>query len=206
MIDRVKRVSSSGDVDIDPISQKNEQLPVRGLIKDKTSAQEGELIKLNKDNNSVADPVSSARILLGKLEDPMIIEVENEIEDDLKEYSLYESLEAIPVLTRYLARSKVNLLMSDIYNVIFGSQIRLLRKMNMNGFLSEEECSKVYDEARIKYPNLYSKYSFQEWVNYLKSMLLIRFSEEEKGYNITVRGQSFLHYLVNNRLSDNKLW
>jgi hypothetical protein len=52
-----------------------------------------------------------------------------------------------------------------------------------------------YDKAAVDYPNLYPKYSFEQWLNYLMSeQLLIRHPSDM--LEITHKGRDFLKYLA----------
>ncbi len=56
-----------------------------------------------------------------------------------------------------------------------------------------------YDTAANEYPNVYEKYSFDDWLRFLEGqVLLIRKGDMVE---ITMEGREFLKYLVDMRLT-----
>ncbi|HEV3218837.1 MAG TPA: hypothetical protein VGZ48_03655 [Candidatus Acidoferrales bacterium] len=81
---------------------------------------------------------------------------------------------------------------------IFGSQIRAMEKMN-TGLCKIDGIRKFYNNAALASPQYYSKYSFDEWLQYLFEKILI--VQTGDALNTTVRGREFLKYLVQRGLS-----
>jgi hypothetical protein len=57
-----------------------------------------------------------------------------------------------------------------------------------------EELRHFYDEAAAQYPEYYRDHSFELWLVFLRSRLLV--AEHGDKFQITVRGQELLKYLV----------
>lgn len=78
------------------------------------------------------------------------------------------------------------------YN-IFASQIEALQELN-TGALKRENLFKHYIQAATTYLHWYSAYSFEQWIGYMRTQVLIR--EDGDQINITVKGRSFLKHLI----------
>jgi hypothetical protein len=89
------------------------------------------------------------------------------------------------------------------YNAIFGSQLSLLAQANAAGGVVPEMVKALYDEAKAKFPELYAKYSIDQWIGFLtRSGLLTQ--EASGAYSLTNYGRGFLKYIVDRHLTINK--
>jgi len=78
---------------------------------------------------------------------------------------------------------------------IFGSQLEALLELNSRGLIPVADLKKHYDKAAVGYPKTYINYSFEQWLNYMQSrMLIARYPSQmvELSYN----GKDFLKYLA----------
>lgn len=83
-----------------------------------------------------------------------------------------------------------------IWAYIFRSQILMLTELNRKGGLMPlSEAKPFYDTAANENPTAYNAYSFQQWVDFLKSQILIIVHPSQM-IEITVRGKDFLKYLL----------
>ncbi len=89
----------------------------------------------------------------------------------------------------------ISLNFEKIYNGIFKSQALALMAMynNSKKNLKRTEIIKYYNEASKQLPNFYSKYSFNNWVNFLINNNLIEFNKNK--YVIKENGKAFCNYL-----------
>jgi len=79
---------------------------------------------------------------------------------------------------------------------IFKSQILMLAELNRKaGIMPLTEARAFYDNAKITYPQVYSNYSFNEWLAFIKSQQLLIHHPSDM-LEITVRGKDFLKYLT----------
>jgi len=100
-----------------------------------------------------------------------------------------DQLEAL----KYLAASLlVQLSHEKNYNVIFGSQLRLLSQANV-GAVAPEVAKAIYERARTANP-VYGNYSFDQWIGFLINAGLI--THGDGGYVLTNLGRGFLKYLI----------
>lgn len=87
-----------------------------------------------------------------------------------------------------------------IYSWIFGSQMRLLQKLNeLQQGLTEEEARGIYQIGANQYHEFYRAYTFENWTDFLEVSTLT--TKENGRYLITPYGSGFLKYLVAQRLT-----
>lgn len=109
---------------------------------------------------------------------------------------------SIDILVQHLAWVQLLLLAERIYRSIFGSQIYLLRMINSGGY-TKEQLLHIYDNAKVKFPQLYATYSFDQYLNYLLSYTLIA-TQDQENYTITDLGKEFLKWMTDTGVTDNK--
>jgi hypothetical protein len=81
------------------------------------------------------------------------------------------------------------------YFIIFGSQLGALQQLNSEPMLAVEALRPWYELGAIGSPTTYENYSFEQWLNFLQLSGLIR-RDNGPTVQITIRGRSFLKYLV----------
>jgi hypothetical protein len=84
------------------------------------------------------------------------------------------SKETVDILIQHLAVSQLFYAAERLYRQIFGSQISILKHMNLFGLMTRDEIKGFYDEAAAKFPVLYPNYSFDAY---------IQFPTQSKSYN-----------------------
>jgi len=106
-------------------------------------------------------------------------------------------------LLRALARSNLREHFERTYRHIWGSQLHALQKLNSVVTSNTGVLKPFYDLAATQHPSVYENYSFDEWLRFLEgqSLLILRDDIVE----ITMEGQEFLKYLVDQRLDTDKL-
>ena len=147
------------------------------------------------------DPRAEAESLMRQLDNILIRETEDNIKAELKKRNLL-GVEVVPVLIRYLAGLSIAYNFSEIYRIIFGSQLNLLDYLNTRSSQPIEALKAFYNSVASVYP-LYKEYSFEQWLGYLKSQLLIR--DDSGSISITVKGREFLGFLTQLGLTRNKI-
>lgn len=78
---------------------------------------------------------------------------------------------------------------------IYGSQLAALAELNSRGLIPIADLKKHYDKAALAYPDPYSKYSFDQWMDYMKSRLLIA-TYPSQMVELSFNGKDFLKYLA----------
>jgi hypothetical protein len=98
-------------------------------------------------------------------------------------------------IVKFLARGIVEYTYDRIWLGIFNSQFLALQELNRRIVMRREEIKSFYDVAAASNPRLYPDYSFDTWVGYLVSQVLI-ITHPGNTVEITLRGRDFLKYLV----------
>ena len=145
----------------------------------------------------------SAKELLKLFNNKLIQEVEERLQSE------FEKIEHTPeekeqLLMKRYASEVIAHVFDQIYNYIFGSHISALHYLNthVGKLVDLNEVKLYYEEAKTKYPLLYNKYLFDNWLGYLENNVLIL--REGSNIGITIRGQEFLKYLISMGLTSNK--
>jgi hypothetical protein len=78
---------------------------------------------------------------------------------------------------------------------IYGSQLAALSELNSRGLIPVAELKKHYDKALADYPKTYENYSFEQWLDYLQSRMLIA-RYPSRMVELSFNGKDFLKYLA----------
>jgi len=142
-----------------------------------------------------------AEKLLNAFNSEMLLEQELMIQKELDQKEI-KGDKACKVLVRHLAATQIAYAFETIHKQIWGSQIKALEDMNAqaNG-ISRTRIKVYYDETVQATSYIGAVYSFEQWLNFLKSGLLLL--EENNAVKITIRGRDFLLYLTRNGLNKN---
>jgi hypothetical protein len=136
---------------------------------------------------------------------PIVREQEQAVWRDLKQLGFDgKPQEALEVLVKQLSVIKLSLAAETTYRVIFGSQIRLLRFLNLYGPQLSGRVHQFYESAREKFPLLYESYSFEKYVEYLVTNLLISKGQDGNIYSITAAGREFLKWMTDMSVTEEK--
>jgi hypothetical protein len=124
------------------------------------------------------------------------------IRRDLPKVATTEA-EQIDVLAYVVAGLNVILSHERTYRQIFGSQIALLRAMQGLPPMSSDQVLPFYTSAAKTYPEIYRDIPFDGWLRFL---ILSGLCADRNGlYEITDYGRAFLKYLVDSRLTEDKV-
>ena len=75
------------------------------------------------------------------------------------------------------------------------SQLEALAELNSRGLIPVADLKKHYDKAVMAYPKTYANYSFEQWLNYMQSrMLIARYPSQM--VELSFNGKDFLKYLA----------
>jgi hypothetical protein len=121
---------------------------------------------------------------------------------DLKKLNINQE-EQVNILVRHLAVTQLCHRAEFIYRTIFGSQIILLKFLNTSGVGTKAHLSQIYEIAKSQSPEVYANYSFEQYLHYLLTWILITTPDNEQ-YFITIAGQEFLKWMTAARVSENK--
>jgi len=90
-----------------------------------------------------------------------------------------------------------------VYRTIFGSQIGLLKFLNIVGVATKAQLLTIYENAKEQYPEPYANYSFEQYLQYMLTQVLIT-TQDNEHYFITVAGKEFLKWMADMSLPDQK--
>ncbi|MDP2169405.1 MAG: hypothetical protein Q8J96_03185 [Rhodocyclaceae bacterium] len=133
----------------------------------------------------------------------VITDIEGRVRTELKEKGLSAEGDTIKVLIRHLAGTKLLLSFEQIHNLIFGSQIFLLKKLNEvagQGRPFSFVCSHI-DHVKTLYPDELGEWSFDQYLEFMFSRLLIVRHGDQ--IHITNLGVEYLTWLARNGRSEN---
>jgi len=171
LIDRIKSIGTSG-IAIDP--QQQAALP--------------------------PDPHAEAETVMRLLDDPVLVETENALREELRRRNLLGA-EAVPALIRLIARQQINLQFNNTYWVITGSQLRALQHLNTHpGPNDRTAIETLHTEAALQNQEAYRRFDFNAWLSFLRIQGLI-LDHSDGRLELSVRGRSFLTYLIQNGAS-----
>ena len=142
-----------------------------------------------------SDPLAE---FLGSYDNQLLKEQEAAITADLKQRGLSDPQNAQRALIRSLAGTQILLAFEKIQAGIWASQVSLLTRLHSSGPTKVSEVRVFYDAAALQYPELYQRYSFDNWLAYLRSYSLIEVDADN--IKLTRAGLEFLKW----RLEDGR--
>jgi hypothetical protein len=139
--------------------------------------------------------ISRVEELAKVFQSPLLTEVEDQLRSSLDAFSKSPE-EREKALLKFLALNQIVVAFERTYFSIFGSQLKALQFLGSSPSLLEDPHSlqPFYDQAKSKNPDFYGSYSFERWLAFLQSQVLI--TEQDQKVGITVRGREFLKYLI----------
>lgn len=142
------------------------------------------------------DKVKQARDLVEALTSPVIREREEQIRRDLEGKGLEDNSETVKVLVRYLATTQLIVTFEEIYRVIFGSQIFLLKTANENraAGLHERFVQDHFSHVQKLFAPSFDHWNADNYVNFLLTSSLLR--KDGEFYGITNLGVDFLEWIT----------
>ena len=133
----------------------------------------------------------------------VILEIEDRIKNDLAARQLSVEGETTKVLIKYLAASMVSLEFEQIQNLIFGSQIYLLKKLNE---VTGQGQPPAFVESHFQHVQKIFSDSFSEWSleNYLYFLIARKLIVLQDGrYHITNLGKEYLVWMARTGRGEN---
>lgn len=127
-------------------------------------------------------------------ENSLLVDQEGLILKELDTRRIDDHAEREMVLVRHLASAYIYARFEHAYHLIFVSQLNMLQALNAVGSSSRETIKPYYDVACLVEPDFYSNYSFDQWLNFLITAVLVRTDGDT--VSITVAGREFLRFLI----------
>lgn len=141
------------------------------------------------------DPHAEAEAIMRMLDDPVLVETENALREELRRRNLLGA-EAVPAFIRLIARQQINLQFNNTYWVIAGSQLRALQHLNIHPGPNDRNAVEFFHtEAALQNQEVYRRLDFNAWLSFLRTQGFIL--EHPGGrLELSIRGRSFLTHLV----------
>lgn len=120
--------------------------------------------------------------------------VKSVAEDIFNNVDKIDGPEQVPVLVNQLALARLGRHFEEIYSVIFGSQVEGLKDLaSADGVASLAQAEQFFETVKAKDQEFYSKITFSEWFQYLKTMDLAVI--EGESVRLTDKGREFVMFV-----------
>ena len=116
----------------------------------------------------------------------------------------FDASETTDILIRNLAFVQALAAAERTYRLIFGSQLSLLRALNVGRPKTDSEMRPFYERAKKKNPKFYGLYPYEDWRDFLRGQSLITHDKDLDVYGISKLGRSFLEWIASQGLSEEK--
>ena len=127
----------------------------------------------------------------------------NAVEEETEIQKLKTDIEKIERLKNYSTIIYIMRHFDSIYNSMFGSQIRILERLNTLQPETKESLKFYYENARKNNPKFFENYPYEDYLNFLFNFTLIRI--DDGIIQLTILGVDFLKYLTESNKDVNKL-
>jgi hypothetical protein len=172
-----------------------------GIEADLPAKQEGKeespIEKLSKDKKN-----ESLEKILSLFAPETIELLKGAVRDESKLDSFETPVERETVLFSYSQVMYLIMHFNKNYYNIYGSQLRILQRLNSSVYETKDTLRSFYDDAKSAYPKLYESYSYDSYLNFLLNNFLI--IEEGNSIKITILGKDFLKFIIESSLSFEK--
>lgn len=149
-------------------------------------------------------PEAVEELLLAIGDTIVLREVESHIKTELKERELEVEGDTVRVLIKHFAASKILLEFEQVHNLIFGSQIFLLKKMNetVGQGVGKDFIVTHYNHVKDMFKDQLAGWTLDQYLAFLIARLLITVKDER--YHITNLGVEYLTWMARNGRSENR--
>lgn len=163
---------------------------------------------IKKDGIETIDTPSQAKSealdggLMKHFDTPLLVQIEDNIRETLREKHLDLSTPTAKVLIRHLAHAQMTAGFESTYRRIYGSQIRILKESNTPTGVSIVSTKAFFRQLSEEHGDFYADFPFCNYIQFLFNEFLIL--EKSGAYHATIRGQAFLEWIVRNQLSEHR--
>lgn len=181
--------------------------PIKSLINRITKVGYGdkslEATKQNVTQKIEEQEISAIDRAIGLFRSETIDTFTSSVEVETELGQLKSDKEKVDRLKNYSTIIYIMRHFDSIYSSIFGSQIRILERLNTLQPETRETLKFYYDNAQKYNPKFYENYPYEDFLNFMFSFNLIR--EDDGNIGITILGVDFLKYLTESNKDVNKL-
>lgn len=131
-------------------------------------------------------------------------DIEGRIKSDLTDRELEIDGDTVKVLIKHLAAVKLLLEFEQVYNLIFGSQIYLLKKLNevVGQGQNRQNVIAHFKHVREMFKSDLGDWSFEQYMAFLINRSLVTVDNET--YHVTNFGVEYLTWMARNGRSENR--
>ncbi len=143
-------------------------------------------------------------LLLAVGDSIVLRDIEGRIRSDLDERDLETDTDTAKVLIKYLGAARILLEFEQIHNLIFGTQIYLLKRLN-EVVGQGEACDHVttyFESIKERFEDEFANWSLDEYMTFLCNRALV--TVEADKYHITNLGVEYLTWIARNGRSENR--
>lgn len=151
------------------------------------------------------DRTEAVQELLTAIGDSIVIrETENLIRNELTGKGLQTEGDTVTVLIKHLAASRILLGFEQIHNLIFGSQIFLLKKLNevRGQGVTKYQVEAHFAHVQELFEGELGSWTLGEYLDFLLRTLLI--TNKGETYHLTNLGAEYLTWMIRNGRSENR--
>lgn len=125
-------------------------------------------------------------------------DIETRIRQDLEGRGLDTAGDTVKVLIKHLAATKILLEFEQIHNLIFGSQIFLLKKLNEVAGQGKPEVfvAAHFEHVKALFPDSFREWTLAQYLEFLFARILVL--RKDGVYHITNLGVEYLTWVVRN--------
>lgn len=183
--------------------------PIENLLSRLNKAKHKDTeLDFNPDIQKLAAKIEGSSNIADAIpQDPLglIKDAEQRIYDSLEQLNIQSDSEKVQVLAKHHANLQIRSAYAEINHLIFESQLALLQALNVQPEPVEIEfLVSFYESAKQKHPDFYETYSFESYINFLKSVGMV--NTENGKYFITVLGRGFLTFLTESGISTRRYY
>jgi hypothetical protein len=164
-------------------------------VSEATAIEIQEYTKIQQPGEITAKP--ELKQLPGISRTPAIADLEMQLHESLTRLNPQHPVD---VLIRELAESRLRTFFERVYNLITGSQIRLLRYLNTAQNASMDEVGQFFETTKTQFPEIYSEATLEQWLGFLLRWNLIQANNDK--LVLTKPGKDFLLFLHEQGLAD----
>lgn len=183
LISNLKKISYGG-TSLETTSESSQKEQITELEKSDRSVNSSNFITF-LDKFSTETNAELIRIVNNETKIEEITDLQNKVNQ------LYDYAKLLVLLKNF----------ERIYSVIFGSQIRILQRLNYTITENIEDLNFYYENAVKFYPETYKNYNYINYLKFLTTNKLVNYSEGDNSLTITNFGQDFLRYITESNLS-----
>ena len=201
LIKRIRQIGKGGLLaDPSPGMQQNKKTTEEGL----GSGVDSTDINNNQEGSTSSSSGEVQKLLAVWDNFAVINERSINIKNDLDSRGISNDEEKIKILIRHLAGTQISLAFETVHSNIFGSQIFLLKRLNVvrGQGLNEALINEHIDQVKARWPEQFGQWTEELYLKFLFDCSLI--SQNEDMYHITDLGTEYLTWMTKNGRPDNK--